>query len=121
QRADGSWRTVDLAPWPAIGEPPEPAPDAGDGYATAIVVLGLVHGGGAHGDPRLERAVAWLRAAQDPATGARSHPGKVNRRSCLTDLGPGLMGDASTAFAVLALEAHREAGRRVPGGAPAGR
>jgi squalene-hopene/tetraprenyl-beta-curcumene cyclase len=106
QRADGGWSATDLGDWHRRdGTPLE---TRSDGYATALIGLVLEEAIADSPDPpaqaaaRIERALAWLRANQNPETGAWP-AWSLNKNR---DLGSGtgkFMSDAATAYASLAL------------------
>jgi squalene-hopene/tetraprenyl-beta-curcumene cyclase len=77
-----------------------------DGYATGVVALVLQDADVKAGDPRLQRALAWLEQNQDKTDG-RWYAYSLNKqRDLSTDIGK-FMSDAATSYAVLAL--HRSA------------
>jgi squalene-hopene/tetraprenyl-beta-curcumene cyclase len=107
QRADGGWSTTALGDWHRRdGSPPE---TRSDGYATALIALVLKQAAGslhAASAPHIERALAWLRANQDPETGA--WPAWSLNKNRDPQSGPGkFMSDAATAYASLALLGSR--------------
>ena len=113
QDADGSWQLARLSDWPRRPGTGSAKP-IGDAYATGLAVLGLLAAGVSPEDPRLARAIRWLRDTQDRRSGGwRFGGGHVSRAIYMSSIGPYLMGDLATAFAVLALEAHRDALRDV--------
>jgi squalene-hopene/tetraprenyl-beta-curcumene cyclase len=106
QRSDGGWSTTSLGNWHRRdGTPLE---TRSDGYATAFIALVLEEA--VTGSPRapastaahIERALAWLRANQNPDTG--SWPAWSLNKDRDLQSGPGkFMSDAATAYASLAL------------------
>jgi squalene-hopene/tetraprenyl-beta-curcumene cyclase len=100
QQADGSWKMDALGPFQAHAH----APRAGGGsaYATAFAAYVLLQASGGGANPKLARALAWLRVHQDPECGCWQsvsmneayEPGSIPSR---------FMTDAATSFAVLAL------------------
>jgi hypothetical protein len=107
QGADGGWSTTALGDWHRRdGTPLE---TRSDGYATAFIALVLEQAAAsphASAAPHIERALAWLRANQDPATGA--WPAWSLNKNRDPQSGPGkFMSDAATAYASLALLAAR--------------
>ncbi|HTU00182.1 MAG TPA: hypothetical protein VMG58_00145, partial [Candidatus Sulfotelmatobacter sp.] len=105
QNADGGWSWSALGPW-------KPRPDSfvaavatsrdSDGYATAFAACSLRESGVAASAPQLRSALAWLAGHQDARTGgweARSLNGLYPDDPVLGHL----MGDAATAYAVVAL------------------
>ncbi|HXQ81785.1 MAG TPA: hypothetical protein VN775_10755 [Opitutaceae bacterium] len=105
QNADGGWSWKALGPW-------KPRPDSfvasvatgpdSDGYATAFAACALREAGVDPSDPKLRSALVWLASHQNPKTGGWE-------ASSLNGLYPNdpvlghLMGDAATAYAVIAL------------------
>jgi squalene-hopene/tetraprenyl-beta-curcumene cyclase len=100
QSPDGGWSLSALAPWERIDG--SMLPDASDGYATALAVLAVQKGGGAHAAASVERGRAWLIAHQDPATGAVPAVSINRERDPATEQGK-FMTDAATALASIAL------------------
>jgi hypothetical protein len=100
QQADGSWTTESLGPFQV--HPNAPRAEGGNAYATAFVayVMEQVNGGAA--DPRLARALGWLRAQQNPECGCWQ-AASMNRRYEPGSMPSKFMADAATSFAVLAL------------------
>jgi hypothetical protein len=105
QNADGGWSWSALGPW-------KPRPDSfvatvatsrdSDGYATAFAACSLREAGVAGSAPQLRSALSWLAGHQDTKTGgweARSLNGLYPDDPVLGHL----MGDAATAYAVIAL------------------
>jgi squalene-hopene/tetraprenyl-beta-curcumene cyclase len=100
QRPDGSWTLAALGPWkdrPAA--PPANGPSA---YATAVAAFALEQAGVPRSDPKLKKALAWLRSKQDPQFGYWAAD-SMNKRREPGSIPEGFMRDAATAFAVLAL------------------
>ena len=100
QQADGSWTMDSLGPFPA--HPHAPRAEGGSAYATAFAAFVMEQAAGDPANPKLARALAWLRARQDPECGCwqavsmneQYEPGSIPSR---------FMDDAATSFAVLAL------------------
>jgi hypothetical protein len=105
QNADGGWSWRALGPW-------KPRPDSyvaavatgrdSDGYATAFAACSLRQAGLAMSTPQLRNALAWLASHQNPKTGgweAKSLNGLYPNDPVLGHL----MGDAASAYAVMAL------------------
>ena len=95
QQADGSWTLASLGPWDA--HPDAPASSGGNSYATAFTAYVL----GQAGAPS-PRALAWLKAHQDPHTGAWPAV-SMNKRYPPGSMEEKFLQDAATAFAALAL------------------
>lgn len=100
QQADGGWTMESLGPWQAHAGAPAAA--GSNGYATAFAAAALVKGGVKRKDPRLARALDWLRARQDRATGAWAAE-SMNKVYKPESMMAGFMRDAATAFAAIAL------------------
>ncbi|MGH8258301.1 MAG: hypothetical protein ACREUG_01270, partial [Steroidobacteraceae bacterium] len=81
-------------------------------YATGLTTLALEENGVSAANPRLSRALAWLRSNQDSNGDWSGY--SLNRRHGPGDPTAGFMNDAATAFAVLALTqaSEIESGRR---------
>jgi hypothetical protein len=105
QNSDGGWSWKAIGPW-------KPRPDSfvaavatgseSDGYATAYAACALREAGIQTADPGLHRALAWLAAHQNADTGgweAKSINGQHPDDPVLGRL----MGDAASAYAVIAL------------------
>ncbi len=101
QSADGGWTIQSLGPWRAHAGAPEA--DGSSSYATGFIAYVLQQAPGMEpNDRRLQRALDWLRARQDPVSGAwpsvsmnKSYPDGSMEQS--------FMRDAATAFAAAAL------------------
>jgi squalene-hopene/tetraprenyl-beta-curcumene cyclase len=100
QRADGGWSLTSLGQY---ARSDKTSPDTvSDGYATGLVSLALQQAGAASQEPHVARALAWLVAHQDRATGKWSATSLNKQRDSSSDVGK-FMSDAATAYAVLAL------------------
>lgn len=99
QQPDGGWTLEALGPWsPHKGAPPQPT--GSHSYATAFAAMVLTETGSK--DKRLKKALEWLRAHQEQESGAWPAPSmnKVYKEgSMMTQF----LGDAATAYAVMAL------------------
>jgi squalene-hopene/tetraprenyl-beta-curcumene cyclase len=100
QSEDGGWTMDVLGPWKARDA--APASSGTNAYATAFTAFALQKGGVPASDPRLVRALGWLKAHQDRTTGGwnavsmnKSYPAGSHQAD--------FMRDAATSFAVLAL------------------
>jgi len=103
QRTDGGWATASLGPWKRRDS--TPLDSASDGYATALAVIALEHGGVARDEQRLRAGRAWL-VQHQTATGMWSAASVNKSRDPATDIGK-FMSDAATAYAVIALGGRR--------------
>jgi squalene-hopene/tetraprenyl-beta-curcumene cyclase len=100
QQADGSWTMDSLGPFPAHAKAPHT--EGGSAYATAFAAYVMQQAGGDPENPKLARALAWLRTRQNPECGCwesvsmneKYEPGSMQLK---------FMDDAATSFAVLAL------------------
>ncbi len=102
QEADGGWTLESLGPWrERDGHPKRQGSDA---YATAYAAFILQTLGGLAKDPRLERALEWLRAKQDPKEGFW-HATSMNKHYTPSTMPSLFMRDAASAFATMALTA----------------
>jgi squalene-hopene/tetraprenyl-beta-curcumene cyclase len=112
QQADGGWKLAPLAwprdsilrafiraRWRADGTRQY---EGSDGYATAMIAYALQQAGVPDGDPRLQRALAWLERNQNREEGFWPSFSLTKRRAPSSNIGH-FMDDAATGFAVLAL------------------
>ncbi|MCU1386315.1 MAG: hypothetical protein JWL71_5012 [Acidobacteria bacterium] len=105
QQPDGGWSTATMGSWKrADGTPLDTRTD---GYATGLVTYVLQSIPDPRTQPAVTRAVAWLVAHQDPATGAWFAASLNKQRDPTSDPGR-FMSDAATAYAVLALTKAQE-------------
>jgi len=99
QQADGSWTRESLGPWKK--HPDAPHTEGSDAYTTAFTAWVLERTGTAQSDPRMAKALTWLRAHQDQQAG---YWDSVSMNREYEEPIPRLfMRDAATAFASLAL------------------
>ena len=98
QHLDGGWAMASLADWKRKDGTPL-RPDVSDGYGTGFVLYVLRSGGTAAADPRLQKAVAWLKSHQ------RESGGWFTRSPRNRDE---LSGYVGTVYAILALSACGE-------------
>jgi squalene-hopene/tetraprenyl-beta-curcumene cyclase len=108
QQPDGSWTIASLGPWKE--HPAAPSPRGPSAYATAVAAFALEQAGVPQSNPRLRKALDWLRANQDPQFGYWAAE-SMNKRREPGSMPHGFMRDAATAFAVLALIGPAPAGR----------
>ena len=88
----GTWKRSDSTPLET----------SSDGYATGLMALALQSGGLARTDVRVSRALSWLSMHQDSKTGMWYAASLNKQRDPASDPGK-FLGDAATAYAVLAL------------------
>jgi len=101
QQADGGWTMDSLGAFTTHPNAPA-APSGSNGYATAFTAFVLRQAGVRTDSPSLARALAWLRARQDPRTGAWAAL-SMNKRYEPESNQIRFMQDAATAYAALAL------------------
>ena len=111
QQADGSWTMDALGPFQAHPHAPQAA--GGNAYATAFATYVLQQTGGDAANPKLARALAWLRARQNPECGCWQAV-SMNEPYEPGSMQSGFMADAATSFAVLALLAEKNASSGLP-------
>ena len=100
QQADGGWSIESLGPWKS--HPKAPPAYGSNSYATGLVAFTLQQAGVQSADPRLARALTWLKAHQDRQSGAwpaqsMNHPHEAGSMPAL------FMEDAATGYAAAAL------------------
>ncbi len=100
QQPDGGWTLASVGPW--TPHPDAPPVSGSDAYATAFTAFALGKAGVAPSHPGLARALSWLKAHQDPSTGAWAAV-SMNKRRPAGSMEALFMQDAATAFAALAL------------------
>jgi hypothetical protein len=100
QSEDGGWTNEALGPWMAHAD--APVVTGSTGYATAFTTFALLKGGVPASDRRIARALEWLKAHQDPSTGAWPAV-SMNKQRPAGSMEALFMQDAATAFASLAL------------------
>ena len=108
QQPDGSWTIAALGPWK--DRPAAPPANGASAYATAVAAFALEQAGVPRSDPKLKKALDWLRSKQDPQFGYWAAD-SMNKRREPGSMPEGFMRDAATAFAVLALIGPAPAGR----------
>jgi len=103
QQADGGWTLESLGPWtehPAA--PVSPTAGASDSYATAFTAFVLTQAGGRATRSSSGRALDWLKAHQDPQSGAWPAV-SMNKKYPAGSMQEKFLQDAATAFAAAAL------------------
>lgn len=98
QHEDGGWSLAGLAPWKRPDKKPLDTVHS-DGYGTGFVTYALARGGIAPGEPRLHKAVQWLKEHQR-STGGWFTPSPFKK-----DI---LSSNSGTSFAIQALAACGE-------------
>jgi squalene-hopene/tetraprenyl-beta-curcumene cyclase len=104
QQDDGGWSMASLGSWKRVDNTPNDIHS--DGYATGLVAYVLQAAADPRAKAQVSRALAWLVAHQDPATGAWFATSLNKQRDPASDAGR-FMNDAATAYAVLALTKAR--------------
>jgi squalene-hopene/tetraprenyl-beta-curcumene cyclase len=100
QEADGGWTLKSLGPWKDHPQaPPQPGSNA---YATALVALSVQEYGISREDPRVVKALNWLKAHQDSHDGAWAAV-SFNKQYEAGSMQIEFLRDAATGFAALAL------------------
>ena len=100
QSADGGWSLDALGPW--MSRPDAPPHQGSDSYATAFAAFALHKGGVRASHSGMAKAVAWLKANQDPKTGAWPAV-SMNKKRPPESMEGRFMQDAATAFAAIVL------------------
>jgi squalene-hopene/tetraprenyl-beta-curcumene cyclase len=108
QQPDGSWTIAALGPWK--DHPAAPPANGASAYATAVATFALEQAGVPRSDPKLKKALDWLRSKQDPQFGYWAAD-SMNKRREPGSMPEGFMRDAATAFAALALIGPAPEGR----------
>ena len=100
QQSDGSWTTASMGPF--VAQPGAPEPSGGNAYMTAFTAFVMQQQSPGVRDSRIEKALNWLRAHQNPVTG-RWPAVSMNKKYPAGSQESKFMTDAATAFAALAL------------------
>jgi squalene-hopene/tetraprenyl-beta-curcumene cyclase len=100
QQPDGSWTVDSLGPFQAHAKAPRT--EGGSAYATAFTAYVMQQAGGDPSNPKLARALAWLRTRQNPECGCWQSV-SMNEQYESGSMQSKFMDDAATSFAVLAL------------------
>lgn len=101
QSADGGWSMESLGPWKTHTKAP-PAISGSSAYPTAFTAMVLLRAGTPASDPKLARALAWLRTHQDREHGYWEGV-SMNKQYEPDSLEIGFMRDAATGWASLVL------------------
>jgi len=104
QRSDGGWSTASLGPWQRVDG--TALDTASDGYTTGLAAFALQQAGLPPAHPQVKKALGWLIAHQDKATGRWRASSLNKQRDPESDAGR-FMSDVATAYAVLALTPAR--------------
>jgi len=99
QQSDGGWSNESLGPWQKREK--APASSGSNSYSTALVSSVLERAGVPASNPKLARALAWLRSHQDPQGFWTAD--SMNKPYPPDSMQIRFMRDAATAFASLAL------------------
>src|SRR5260370_42157626 len=105
-QADGSGTMDSLGPFQAHAKAPRT--EGGSAYATAFTAYVMQQAGGDPGNPKLARALAWLRTRQNQECGCWESV-SMNEKYESGSMQSKFRDDAATSFAVLVL-----LGARVP-------
>jgi squalene-hopene/tetraprenyl-beta-curcumene cyclase len=100
QQADGGWTMEALGPWKPHAA--APASTGSNAYATGLAAFVMQKAGVTASDPRLAKALAWLKANQDKQNGYWSAD-SMNKVFEPGSMQVKFMRDAATSFATLAL------------------
>jgi len=100
QSDDGGWSLEAIGPWRQRAE--APLSRGSNSYATGLAAFALQRAGARKSDPRLGRALEWLKAHQDPKSGSWEAM-SMNKRYEAGSMQERFMRDAATGLAVLAL------------------
>jgi len=104
QQPGGGWTVDSLGAWSP--HPKAPHSIGTNSYATAFVTWVLLKAGVPASDPRMARALSWLRSHQDPESGAWSAD-SMNKHYPPGSMQVQFMNDAATGFASMALLAAK--------------
>jgi hypothetical protein len=111
QQPDGSWTTEALGPFEA--HPNAPHAEGSNAYATAFAAYVLQQTAGDAPNPKLARALAWLRTHQNAECGCWQAV-SMNKQFEPGSMQSKFMADAATSFAVLALLSQKNASLASP-------
>jgi squalene-hopene/tetraprenyl-beta-curcumene cyclase len=100
QQPGGSWKMEALGPWTEHAGAPQKI--GNDNYSTAVVTFVLEQSGTPQSDPKLARAIIWLKTRQNHEFGYWDAE-SMNKRYEPGSMESQFMRDAATAFASLAL------------------
>jgi squalene-hopene/tetraprenyl-beta-curcumene cyclase len=100
QHRDGGWALPSFGTWPRHDGAPNDPDGGSDGYATSLASLVLCQAGYGTDDPRIRRAVSWIRTHQRVS-------GRWYTRSLYSDRFQNYLSNMGTAYAVMALSSCR--------------
>lgn len=100
QQPDGGWDAASLGAFSP--HPNAPSSPGSNGYATGFTTWVLLKAGAPAADPRIARALNWLRSHQDPNTGDWPAD-SMNKHYPAGSMQIQFMRDAATGFASMAL------------------
>ncbi len=109
QQADGGWSIQSLGPWKERAKA-EPVAVGSNAYATALVAYATVEAGVPPTQPNLAKALAWLKAHQDPQGGFWTAESMNHKHSAYGVMAEKFMSDAATGYATAALLAAGDEG-----------
>jgi squalene-hopene/tetraprenyl-beta-curcumene cyclase len=109
QQADGGWSIQSFGPWKKR-DAAEPVAVGSNAYATALTAYAAVQAGVAPTQPNLAKALAWLKAHQDPQTGSWFAESMNHKHSTFGVMAEKFMSDAATGYATAALLAAGDEG-----------
>jgi squalene-hopene/tetraprenyl-beta-curcumene cyclase len=109
QQPDGGWSIQSLGPWKKR-EAAEPVAVGSNAYATALTAYAAVQAGVTPTQPNLAKALAWLKAHQDPQTGSWFAESLNHKHSTYGVMAEKFMSDAATGYATAALLAAGDEG-----------
>ena len=109
QEADGGWTIQSFGQWKKR-EAAEPVPTGSNAYATALVAFATEQAGVPASQAGLSKALAWLRAHQDPQGGFWTAESMNHKHSHYGAMAEKFMSDAATGYATAALLAAGDDG-----------
>jgi len=109
QEADGGWSIQALGQWKER-EAAKPVATGSNAYATALVSYAVEQAGVETSQASLSKALAWLRAHQDPQGGNWTAESMNHKHSTFGVMAEKFMSDAATGYAAAALLAAGDEG-----------
>lgn len=108
QQPDGGWTIESLGPWTEHPDAPvSPSAGRSHSYATAFTAFVLQQAGGRPSRSSVTRALDWLKAHQDPQTGAWAAV-SMNKKYPAGSMEEKFLQDAATAFAAATLSSREQ-------------